>query len=105
MDFSKIKSEELRELLVSFLQSQSQGSFKTQTVPSSQYQRLGKSIAALLWIVLHIDQTQLFYRPQDCVSFATIILVPNSAMWQKFWDIKQFFPQQVVFADDNGSDE
>ena len=34
-----------------------------------------------------------------------MILVPHSALWHKFWDIKQFFPQQVVFADDKGSDE
>ena len=36
---------------------------------------------------------------------STLILVPHSAMWHKFWDIKQFFPHQVVFADDKGSDE
>ena len=37
-------------------------------------------------------------------NHSLLIIVPNSALWHKFWNIKQFFPHQVVFADDEGRD-
>ena len=37
-------------------------------------------------------------------NHSLLIIVPHSALWHKFWNIKQFFPHQVVFADDEGRD-
>ena len=104
IDFGRIKSEELRDLLVLSLWGHMLGSVQNANCSFFQIPKA--------WVIDYSFSV-------DCISYRsditvlssvnlyfifTMILVPHSALWHKFWNIKQFLPQQVVFADDEGSD-
>ena len=105
LDPSKIISKELRDLLVSFLGESIIGFVQN---ANCSFFPIPKAWA----IDCSSSVDCISYRSDTTVQssvglcfISTMILVPTSALWHKFWDIKQFFPQQVVFADDKGSDE